>query len=193
MGRLEGKTAIITGGTKGLGEAAARRFVREGARVVIAGRSEEDGRRLEAELGEGCLFFRLDVTDYENWKECIAFVRERLGRLDILINNAGISVAENIAEAIEASRPVLSLTAERDGEEFQEDVPSERFDETLVDVVALREAISGLEENDREIIRLRYFAGKTQSFVARTLGMTQVQVSRRERRIINYMREQLIK
>ena len=99
MGRLEGKTAIITGGTKGLGEAAARRFVREGARVVIAGRSEEDGRRLEAELGEGCLFFRLDVTDYENWKECIAFVRERFGRLDILINNAGISVAENIAEA----------------------------------------------------------------------------------------------
>jgi len=99
MGRLEGKTAIITGGTKGLGEAAARRFVKEGARVVIAGRSEEDGRRLEAELGEGCLFFRLDVTDYENWKECIAFVRERLGRLDILINNAGISVAENIAEA----------------------------------------------------------------------------------------------
>ena len=99
MGRLEGKTAIITGGTKGLGEAAARRFVKEGARVVIAGRSEEDGRRLEAELGEGCLFFRLDVTDYENWKECIAFVRERLGLLDILINNAGISVAENIAEA----------------------------------------------------------------------------------------------
>ena len=99
MGRLEGKTAIITGGTKGLGEAAARRFVKEGARVVIAGRSEEDGRRLEAEIGDGCLFFRLDVTDYENWKECIAFVRERLGRLDILINNAGISVAENIAEA----------------------------------------------------------------------------------------------
>ncbi len=100
---------------------------------------------------------------------------------------------ENIAEAIDASRPVLSLTAERDGDEFQEDIPSERFDETLVDVVALREAISTLEENDREIIRMRYFAGKTQSYVAKALGMTQVQVSRRERKIINYMRDQLNK
>lgn len=100
---------------------------------------------------------------------------------------------ENIAEAMEASRPVLSLTAERDGEEFEEDVPSERFDETLVDVVALREAIASLEETDREIIRLRYFAGRTQSYVASVMGMTQVQVSRRERRIIDRMRGQLLK
>lgn len=100
---------------------------------------------------------------------------------------------ETIAEAIDASRPVLSLTSERDGEEFEEDIPSERFDETLVDVVALREAISSLEEADRQIIRMRYFAGKTQSYVAEILGMTQVQVSRRERRIIKYLREQLIR
>ena len=100
---------------------------------------------------------------------------------------------ESIAEAIEASRPVLSLTAERDGEEFDEDVPSESFDETLVDIVALREAIASLERTDREIIRMRYFVGRTQAYVAKTLGMTQVQVSRRERKIINCIRNQLLK
>ena len=98
---------------------------------------------------------------------------------------------ESIAEAIDASRPVLSLTAERDGEEFDEDVPSESFDETLVNLVALREVISSLESDDREIIRMRYFCGKTQSYVAKALGMTQVQVSRRERKIIKSIREQL--
>ena len=98
---------------------------------------------------------------------------------------------EDIAEAIDALRPVLSLTAERDGEEFEEDVPSESFDETLVDLVALREVISTLKADDREIIRLRYFCGKTQSYVAAFLGMSQVQVSRRERKIINAIREQL--
>ena len=99
---------------------------------------------------------------------------------------------ESIAEAIDASRPVLSLTAERDGEEFEADVPVERFDESVVDVVALREAMASLEESDREIIRQRYFGGKTQTAVAAALGMTQVQVSRRERKILQLMRERLI-
>ena len=103
----------------------------------------------------------------------------------------GVDV-ESVAEAIDASRPVLSLTAERDGEEFEADVPIEQFDETLVDIVALREVVAELEETDREIIRLRYFGGKTQTEVAGLLGMTQVQVSRRERKIINQIREQLI-
>ena len=151
-----------------------RRIFRDGGTVSI-GRSLRD-------LGLKIHRAEAEFRSAEGRDPTVGELAERLG-----------VEPENIAEAIEASRPVLSLTAERDGEEFQEDVPSERFDETLVDVVALREAISGLEENDREIIRLRYFAGKTQSFVARTLGMTQVQVSRRERRIINYMREQLIK
>lgn len=103
----------------------------------------------------------------------------------------GVDV-ESVAEAIDASRPVLSLTSERDGEEFEADVPIEQFDETLVDIVALREVVAELEELDREIIRLRYFSGKTQTEVAQLLGMTQVQVSRRERKIINQIREQLI-
>ena len=58
--------------------------------------------------------------------------------------------------------------------------------------MALREAVSMLNADDREIIRLRYFCGKTQSFVSEALGMTQVQVSRRERKIIKKIREQLV-
>lgn len=99
---------------------------------------------------------------------------------------------ESVAEAIDAARPVLSLTSERDGEESETDVPTERFDDTLVDLVALREVIAGLEETDREIIRQRYFGGMTQTEVANSLGMTQVQVSRRERKILARIREQLI-
>ncbi|MBQ9902915.1 MAG: sigma-70 family RNA polymerase sigma factor [Clostridia bacterium] len=100
---------------------------------------------------------------------------------------------ESIAEALDASRPVISLTAEYDGEECEGDIPSGQFDEALIDIVALRESIAALSEADREIIRLRYFAGKTQVSVAKILGMTQVQVSRRERRIIQCMREQMMK
>lgn len=100
--------------------------------------------------------------------------------------------AESIAEAIDAARPVLSLTSEHDGEEFEEEVPSEQFDESVIDVIALRQSIAGLDGRDREIIRLRYFAGLTQAKVAELLGMTQVQVSRRERKIIQSMRDKLI-
>ena len=99
MNRLENKVAIITGATKGIGETAARLFVSEGASVVIAARSGSEGEALAGELGERTRFFSLDVTDYENWKECIDFTVKTFGKLDILINNAGISVAETIAEA----------------------------------------------------------------------------------------------
>ena len=119
--------------------------------------------------------------------------RSKEGRDPTVSELAGILHVEpeSIAEAIEASRPVLSLTAERDDMEFEEDVPSESFDENLVDLVALREAISQLNSSDREIIRMRYFLGRTQSYVAGALGMTQVQVSRRERKILQSIRNQL--
>lgn len=100
--------------------------------------------------------------------------------------------AESIAEAIDASRPVISLTSERDGEEYEEEVPVETFDDAVIDIIALREVIAGLEKTDRDIIQLRYFGGKTQSAAAKILGMTQVQVSRRERKIIMQLRKQLI-
>jgi NAD(P)-dependent dehydrogenase (short-subunit alcohol dehydrogenase family) len=88
-GRLDNKVAVITGATSGIGEASARLFVAEGARVVVAGRSEERGRRLAAELGERAFFFRADVMHEAEIAAVIDAAVARFGRLDCLFNNAG--------------------------------------------------------------------------------------------------------
>ena len=90
MGRLTDRVALITGGARGQGEAEARLFHREGAKVVIADVLEEQGRAVAQELGEGALFVRLDVTREEEWRDVVAATLERFGRLNILVNNAGI-------------------------------------------------------------------------------------------------------
>jgi NAD(P)-dependent dehydrogenase (short-subunit alcohol dehydrogenase family) len=89
--RLQGKVAIVTGAASGMGAATARRFAREGAKVVIADTLEDEGRRVAAAIGEAALFHRLDVTDEAEWKAVVASTAERFGGLDILVNNAGIS------------------------------------------------------------------------------------------------------
>ena len=89
--RLQGKVAIVTGAASGMGAATARRFAREGAKVVIADTLEDEGRRVAAAIGEAALFHRLDVTDEAEWQAVVASTAERFGGLDILVNNAGIS------------------------------------------------------------------------------------------------------
>jgi NAD(P)-dependent dehydrogenase (short-subunit alcohol dehydrogenase family) len=91
MGRLEGKVAVITGATSGIGAATARCFVAEGARIVIAGRSEERGRALALELGEQAVFHRADVMHEAQIGAVIDAAVARFGRLDCLFNNAGAS------------------------------------------------------------------------------------------------------
>ncbi len=92
-GRLRGKVAIVTGGASGIGEATCRLFAREGARgVVIADINEAQGKALEAELagsGTDAIFQALDVSREAEWVETLRIVRERYGRLDVLVNNAG--------------------------------------------------------------------------------------------------------
>jgi NAD(P)-dependent dehydrogenase (short-subunit alcohol dehydrogenase family) len=88
-GRLEGKVAVITGGTSGIGEATARRFVAEGARVVIAGRSEQKGEALARELGKAARFQRTDVMREADIAAMIDEAVAAYGRLDCLFNNAG--------------------------------------------------------------------------------------------------------
>ncbi len=91
--RLENKVALISGGARGMGAAEARLFAREGAMVVIGDVLEEEGRRTEAEIGEAggqCLFVRLDVTSEEDWRRAVAAAVSRFGRLDTMVNNAGI-------------------------------------------------------------------------------------------------------
>jgi NAD(P)-dependent dehydrogenase (short-subunit alcohol dehydrogenase family) len=94
--RLEGKVAVITGAGQGIGKGIARRFAREGCKVVVAEFSEETGPAAAAELeplgGEG-LFVRTDVTDKAQAMGCVEAAVERWGRVDILINNAYTGVA----------------------------------------------------------------------------------------------------
>ena len=91
--RLENKVAFISGGARGLGEVMAKLFVQEGASVVIGDVLEDEGKQVEAEINETggqCLFVRLDVTDEAQWQQAIAATVARFGKLEILINNAGI-------------------------------------------------------------------------------------------------------
>lgn len=97
----------------------------------------------------------------------------------------------DIAEALCVSQPLLSLTAS-DDDEGQIDIPSEAPDEAIVDLLALRQIMAALEPRDRALLELRYFRGLTQSKTAQALGMTQVQVSRREKKLLTQMREELL-
>lgn len=91
MSRLAGKIAIITGASQGMGEAHARRFVAEGASVVLADLNAEAGQKLAAELGIRAMFVRLDVASEAGWKEIIALTEARFGPVTVLVNNAGIT------------------------------------------------------------------------------------------------------
>jgi len=96
MGRLQDKIALITGGASGIGRAAAHLFAEEGATVVIADRDEAAARAAVAAIGGRASFQRLDVTAEDRWIAVTdALVRDR-GRLDILINSAGVSLLKDI-------------------------------------------------------------------------------------------------
>ena len=92
--RLQGKVAIITGGARGQGEAEARMFVREGAKVVFGDILDDEGRQVETEIaaaGGEAVYVRLDVTDEDAWREAVGTAVSRFGKVDILVNNAGIA------------------------------------------------------------------------------------------------------
>ena len=97
----------------------------------------------------------------------------------------------DISEALCVNQPVLSLTSGDDGE-GQIDIPVEAPDNDIVDILALRQIMASLDERDRALLELRYFKSLTQSKTAQILGMTQVQVSRREKKLLTQMREELL-
>ncbi|PKB79821.1 MAG: cyclopentanol dehydrogenase [SAR202 cluster bacterium Io17-Chloro-G9] len=93
MGRLDGKVALISGGARGQGAAEARLFAREGAKVVIGDVLDPEGTRVAAEIAESggdALYVHLDVTHEEDWRSAIGEAISSYGRLDVLVNNAGI-------------------------------------------------------------------------------------------------------
>jgi NAD(P)-dependent dehydrogenase (short-subunit alcohol dehydrogenase family) len=88
-GRLHDKVAIITGATSGIGEETARRFVAEGAKVLISGRNSEKGEALKRELGDSAIFYAADVTREADIATLVDVTMEHYGQLDCLFNNAG--------------------------------------------------------------------------------------------------------
>ena len=99
MGRVEGKTAMITGGASGIGAATARLLVREGARVVIADVQVEAGQKLSSELGTAAMFLQLDVSKEDDWNLGLVEVEKAFSPLDVLVNAAGVSIPAPIDEA----------------------------------------------------------------------------------------------
>ena len=97
-GRLSGKVAIVTGGARGQGEATARLFVEEGARVVIADVLNDEGRALADELGGAARFFALDVTSEEQWSQLVSEVVAQWKRIDVLVNNAAILLVSPLVD-----------------------------------------------------------------------------------------------
>ena len=89
--RLAGKVALITGGASGMGQSEAIIFAKEGAKVVVADVLEAEGRRVADSLGGAGRFVRLDVTSEPTWQKAIEATRKDFGKLDVLVNNAGIS------------------------------------------------------------------------------------------------------
>lgn len=101
-GRLNGKVAVITGSTSGIGAATARRFHEEGASIVVSGRSVERGDALVAELGSRAVFHATDVAKEPDVAALIQACVDAFGRLDILFNNAGDVTAEGAIEGVSA-------------------------------------------------------------------------------------------
>jgi NAD(P)-dependent dehydrogenase (short-subunit alcohol dehydrogenase family) len=94
--RLSGKTALITGAAGGIGAEIARRFQEEGASVFVCDVNRAEGEKTAASIG--AVFLLLDVTSEESWKAALSAVLKQTGRLNILVNNAGINIRKNVEE-----------------------------------------------------------------------------------------------
>ncbi len=102
--RLEGKAAFISGGARGMGEVEAKLFAKEGAKVAIGDVLDDEGRKVEAEINETggeCIFLHLDVTSESSWQDAIAATVARFGKLDVIVNNAGVSAISMVEETTE--------------------------------------------------------------------------------------------
>ena len=102
MGRLDGKVALITGAATGIGEAAARLMAKEGAKIVITTRRKlDEGKKVAEEIkneGGEAIFLKLDVTKESDWKEVIGEVIKKYDKLNIIVNNAGVSMLKNLED-----------------------------------------------------------------------------------------------
>lgn len=150
-----------------------KRLFRDGGTVSVSRSIKEKGRKIAYERERYVREFDREPTVKE--------LSEILGYNEF-----------ETAQAIAATMPVLSLTVGDDDADSQLDIPVPDHEESVSMNLAVHQVIEKLTENDRELIKQRYFAGKTQTQTAQSLGMTQVQVSRREKQILRQMRQKLI-
>jgi len=112
--RLKDKVALITGGANGMGESTARLFAREGAKVVIGDVLEREGAQVAASInaaGGDALFVRLDIADEAQWAGAVRTTVQRYGRLNVLVNNAGISGAVPDRTSLEYFDKLMAINA----------------------------------------------------------------------------------
>lgn len=98
MERLKGKIAIITGAAQGMGASHAKKFIDEGAKVVLTDLNEEKGQAFAKELGENALFVKQNVADEKDWQTVVAKAEEAFGPVNVLVNNAGITIAKSFLD-----------------------------------------------------------------------------------------------
>ncbi len=142
---LNGKVALVTGGASGIGEACIRVFHASGAQVVIADLSEEAGAKLAAELGEGAASVRVDVADAASCQAMVDFAMQQFGRLDIAVNNAGISTElAPIAEtSIEDWRKVVGINLDGVFYCLKAEIPAmEKTGGSIVNIASIMGAIA---------------------------------------------------
>lgn len=149
-----------------------KRIFRDGGAVKVGRAAKEKARQL------------LKIRDE------LASQFDREPTIEEIAKIAEMDVAE-ASLLICASLPTQSLTIGEDGES-QADIPVDSPEEAITDRIALREAMEKLDDWERELIQLRYFAGKTQSATATQLGMSQVQVSRKEKAILKKLRNMMV-
>ncbi|QLL06823.1 glucose 1-dehydrogenase [Mycobacterium vicinigordonae] len=108
--QLAGKVVIVTGGARGLGAAFGRHIVSRGGKAVLVDLLDEDGNSLADELGESARYAHLDVTDPGQWAQAVRYATDEFGKLDGLVNNAGISTGQLVEhEPIDHFRAVLEV------------------------------------------------------------------------------------
>jgi 3alpha(or 20beta)-hydroxysteroid dehydrogenase len=109
-GVLEGRVALVTGGSRGQGEAEARALATEGAKVVIADILDDEGADVAADIGSAARYRHLDVTSESEWDDAVAFVLAEFGGLDVLVNNAGILMQKRLVDTtVEEYNRVVSV------------------------------------------------------------------------------------
>lgn len=113
MGRVEGKVCIVTGAASGMGRADAIRLASEGAKVVITDLNERDGQAVAAEIGDSAIFIKHDVSNEADWQRVVSTAVDTFGRLDVLVNNAGMMVMGSVVDcSLEDYQKVMRVNSD---------------------------------------------------------------------------------